>query len=308
MPIRIDWIDPNGEGAAVNVHRATSPINETSLPAPIATVNGASFYVDDTVERNKLYHYRLSSLGKAGSNELIVTPNKPIAYMPYTGPGPQTLLRGDWECGYFGRMSMGSLIAASELIEFGGFTAAVENVPNPPNEWVKLVFKGKIIFVPLFPVCGTLTWRSVYDAGLIYGDIPESEWTPYAKSAFGIVPQRKRIQIGEHSFVVRNSTSRGNPLNTGTTTADYMGGEWDQLLALLARTRVYTDANGRTQLDDSDYPNYCSMTTDLSPTGAWVVGRGQAGGNFGVDTVNISVQAGNTIPTLGWRPMLILDL
>lgn len=307
MPIRIEWIDPNGEGAAVNVHRATSPINETSLPAPIATVNGASFYVDETVVRNQLYYYRLSSLGKAGSNELIVTPNKPIAYMPYTGPGPQTLLRGDWECGYFGRMPMGSLVASSELMDFAGFTTAVEYAPSDSNEWLKFVYKGKIIFTPKYPVCGTLTWSSVYQAGLVYGDIPEAEWTAFAKTQYGIIAQKKKIKAGEHVFTVRNPTSRGNPLNTGTTVADYMGGEWDQLFVLAGRTRIYPDAQGRRQLDDIDYPNYCSMCTDLTPTGV-VVGRGQAGTNFGIDTVNTTVAHNGAIATLGWKPFLILEL
>lgn len=307
MPIRIEWIDPNGEGAAVNVHRSLTPISETNLPAPITTVTGATFYVDDTVVRNQLYYYRLSSLGKAGSNETIITPNKPIAYMPYTGPGPQTLLRGDWECGYFGRMSSASLIAPNELMDFAGFSTAVEYVATDLNEWLKFVYKGNIIFTPKYPVCGTLTWASVYQAGLVYGDIPEAEWTAFAKSQYGVIPQKKRIAVGDHSFAIRNPTSRANPLNTGTTLADYIGGEWDQLFCLAGRTRLYPDVNGRGQVDDVDYPNFPSMTTNLTPTGG-VIARGQSGNNLGIDTVNTSIGHSAANPTLGWKPFLILDL
>lgn len=309
MPIRIDWIDPNGEGVPVKIHRSLTPmLDEANLPAPIATVTGASFYLDQTVERNKLYYYRLSSLGKAGSNETIITPNKVMAYMPYTGPGPQTLLRGDWECGYFGRMAMADLVAASELMGFGGFTTAVEYVPTPPNEWVKLVLKGKIIFTPLFPICGTIAWKTVYDAGLVYGDIPESEWTAYAKTTFGVVEQKKRIQIGDDLFVIRNPTSRADPLNTGSNTEDMMGGEWDQILALLGRTRIYLDVNGRGQFDDSAYPDFSSMTTNLLGNGI-MIRRGRSGAGLGIDSVvtaganPIVASSGN-----GWKPMLILEL
>lgn len=307
MPIRIDWIDPNGEGAAVNVHRSLTPIDDTNLPAPIATVTGASFYIDNTVVRNQLYYYRLSSLGKTGSDELIITPNKPIAYMPYTGPGPQTLLRGDWECGYFGRMPMGSLVASSELMTFGGFSTAVEYVPSDVNEWLKFVYKGKIIFTPKYPVCGTLSWASVYQAGLVYGDIPEAEWTAFAKTQYGVITQKKKIAVGEHIFTVRNPTSRGNPLNIGTAVPDYMGGEWDQLFALVGRTRIYPDPNGRNQLDDVDYPNFPSLTTDLSPTGT-LVRRGLSGTGAGIDSVNVVVASNIADGLSGWKPFLILEL
>jgi len=305
MGIRIEWIDPNGENADVKVYRSLTPMTEDNLPEPLTTVvGGVGFYVDNAVARNQLYYYRLSSLGKAGSNETIITPNKGMAYMPYTGPGPQVLKRGDWECGYFGRLPMGDLIAQNELITFAGITAAEYAVTD--NEWLKFVYKGKIFFIPKYPVCGTVSWETMYRAGCVYGDIPEAEWAPYAKTTYGVIPQKKQLTVGNHLFTVRHPTSRANPLNTGSANADLIGGEIDQFIALAYRNRLYPDTAGRGQLDDADYPNFVSFTTDLLTTG-YCVNRGYSG-QGGVDVINVGLTNAGTNPVHGWRPLLVLTL
>lgn len=306
MPIKVEWVDPNGEGAAINIHRSLTPmLDEANLPAPIGTVSdGSKVYIDNTVVRNQLYYYRLSSLGKAGSSELVITPNKAMAYMPYTGPGPQSIIRGNWECGFFGRIPMGSLISQSEMISLitaGG--SPVENATTD-NEWLKFVYKGKIIFFPKYPLAGTISWEMIYRSGLVYGDIPEAEWSAYPKTTYGVITQKKRITIGNHEFTVRNPTSRGNPANTGTTTADLMGGEVDQFISLIARLRVYPDTAGRLQVDDVDYPAFTGMSTDLGPTGLQV----NRGWSNGVDVVNYSLAAAGVHAQHGWRPLLILSI
>lgn len=303
MPIRIDWLDPNGGTQPVNIHRATSPMNdEANLPAPIGTVSGASFYVDDTAVRNQLYYYRLSSLGQAGTSDLIITPNKAMASMPYTGPGPQTLLRGDWECGFFGRLPMGSLITGQELISILG---AGTDTAYADNEWLKFVYKGNIIFFPKYSIAASVSWDTVYKAGMVFGDIDPAQWPAIAKSNWGTITQKKRVQIGNHVLTIRNPTSRANPLNTGAVNpTDYVGGEWDQLIALTGKGRLYPDANGRGQFDDIVQPSMLGMTTDLSSSGVQV----NRGWSDGVDSVNVSLSGTATHSQHGWRPMLILNL
>ena len=58
MPIKIEWVDPNDEGAAVNIHRSLTPmLDEANLPVPIGTVSdGSKFYMDNNVARNQLYY------------------------------------------------------------------------------------------------------------------------------------------------------------------------------------------------------------------------------------------------------------
>lgn len=303
MPIRIDWLDPNGGTQPVNIHRATSPMNdEANLPAPIATVTGASFYVDDAAVRNQLYYYRLSSLGQAGAADMIITPNKPMASMPYTGPGPQTLLRGDWECGYFGRLPMGSLITSQELVSILG---AGTDTAIADNEWLKYVYKGNIFFFPKYAIAHTISWDTVYKAGMVFGDIDPAQWPAIAKSSWGTITQKKRITIGNHVLTIRNPTSRANPLNTGSVIpTDYIGGEFDQFLALAGKNRNYPDANGRMQFDDVVYPSLVGMTTDLSATGVQV----NRGWNDAFDTLNVTLGGTGTHSQHAWRPLLVLNL
>lgn len=306
MPIKIEWVDPNDEGAAVNIHRSLTPmLDEANLPAPIGTVSdGSKFYMDNNVVRNQLYYYRLSSLGKAGSSELVITPNKAMAHMPYTGPGPQSIIRGNWECGYFGRMPINSLIAQSEmmsLITAGG--SPVENVTTD-NEWHKFVYKGKIIFFPKYPLCGTIAWDMIYKSGLVYGDIPDTEWPAWVKTTYGIITQKKKINVGSHEFTVRNPTSRTNPLSTGTTVVDQTGGEYDQFMSLVGRLRLYADPAGRNQVDDVDYPAFVSMTTDVNPGGTQI----NRGWSNAIDALNVTLANTGTHAQHGWRPLLILTL
>lgn len=304
MPIRIDWIDSNGAGADMSIYRSTSPmLDEGNLPAPIAVVPSSNnFYIDETAVRNQLYHYRLATPGVPGSQETVITPNKPLAFMPYTGPGPQKLLRGTWECGYFGRLSVGELFSAADMIDYAGVAGMVEN--TAANEWHKFVYKGKILFFPKFPLASTFTWRALYEAGLVFGDIPNSQWPAYAKTTFGTIAQNRKITKNEHSFIVRCPTSRANPLNTGSTTADITGGEVDRFISQVCRIRVYADPEGRPQVDDVDYPQFCFFTTDLLTTG-FCINRGY---NQGPDYINVGLNSTVTNPAHGWRPVLALEL
>lgn len=301
MGIRLDWVDGNALGNPTTIYRSTSPMTDDALPAPLTTVAGGVYtYLDDTALRNVLYYYRISTLGPAGNEELIITPNKAMAFMPYTGPGPQALLRGNWECGYFGRMPMSQLFGASELIDFSGVAMTEQVVAN---EWHKFVFKGKIYFFPKLPLAVSYSWESLYRAGLVFGEIPDTQWPAIVKTNFGIITQKKEISLANHLFGIRLPTSRANPLSTGTTPADQTGGEIDTLMSLVSRQRTYPDPVGRPQVDDVDYSNVYSMTTDTLAT-AFCINRGQTT----TDAINTGLGLSLTNAQHGWRPLLTLVL
>lgn len=90
-------------------------------------------------------------------------------YFPDSGPGPKTLINGDKNLGYFGKVS------GKELYEFNEFDIE-HNVTGTKNtlpaaatfQWYKFIRKETIIYVASNPI-KLATWNNVYNAGYIYG-------------------------------------------------------------------------------------------------------------------------------------------
>ena len=303
MSIKVEWVDPNSGTTDYVIYRQDTPISIESLPAPLATIpSSAREYVDDTVVRNKLYYYVVASRKGA---DVAYTPNKPIAFMPYTGPGPQTIKRGDWAFGYFGRVPVGEVFSAQELRLGIGYTGGQD--ANSPVEWLKFVYKGKIVFIASYNVFYSLSWETLYKLGVVYGAAPSSEWSDYPKTTWGIIPQNKILTRynGDHSFIVRTPTSRANPTSTGAGVDETTGGEFDKILAYAYLNRTYPDTQGYKQVDDLLNGNFSFSSDTVS--GALVLIRGNSTSGL-VDAVgNIGVVSIGTT-TYGWRPLLELIL
>lgn len=303
MGIKIDWTDPNPAADDYTVYRSNAPIADASLPAPLVVLPSGTFtYQDDTVVRNQLYYYRIAS--RKGS-VVTLTPNKVLAYMPYTGPGPQVLLRGDWNLGYFGRMPMNDLFSIQECVNFtGGPLAAPAAINNSADLWwLKFVYKGKIIFIASQPIYGALSWEQLYRAGVIYGNFPSADWAPYAKTTFGTIPQAKQASRGDHSFVMRVPTSRAVMSSTSAAAADQIGGEYDLILAYAYQARNYPDTLGYKQVDDIGNASWISFSTDLQ-AGVCI----NRGSGTNPDALNVSLGASAVHNLHGWRPLFELVL
>ena len=301
MPIKIDWTDPN-TADDYTIYRSASPIADGALPASLAVLPGGTLtYTDDTAVRNQLYYYRVAS--RKGT-DVALTPNKALAYMPYTGPGPQVLLRGDWSFGYFGKMSMSDLFSTQECKNYvGNFaTSAVENT-DVSLGWLKFVYKGKILFIASQALYGTVTWEQLYRAGVIYGNFPSADWAPYAKTTFGTIPQAKVVTKGDHSFVMRVPTSRGVMSSTSATPADQVGGEYDLILPYAFQVRAFPDTLGIKQVDDLINGSFVTFSTDLQTSFCINRGSGQ-----NPDALNVSLGAGLSHGLHGWRPLFELVL
>lgn len=300
MPIKLDWTDPN-TADDYTIYRSSSPIADGSLPASLAVVPaGTLTYTDNTAVRNQLYYYRVAS--RKGT-DVALTPNKALAYMPYTGPGPQVLNRGDWSFGYFGKLQMSDLFTTQECKNYaGGLPGAVENT-DAAMGWLKFVYKGKILFIASQAIYNTLTWETLYRAGLIYGNFPSSDWAPTAKTNFGTIPQAKVVTRGDHSFVMRVPTSRAVMVSTSGAAADQIGGEYDLILPYAFQARNYPDTLGYKQFDDLANANWITFSTDLQA--AICINRG-SGTN--PDLLNVSLGVSTTHGLHGWRPLFELIL
>lgn len=303
MPIKVDWTDPNSGTEEYLIYRSESRISSGSLPAPLATVPAGTFtYSDNTAVRNKLYFYRV---GQKKGADITLTPNKALANTPYTGPGPQNLLRGDWEFGYFGRVPLNDIFSIQELrLIHGSITTAGQDNTDTTLAWLKFAVKGKIIFVASSAVIGNITWDSLYKAGVIYGNFPSSDWPAYIKTTYGVIPQGKIATKGEHQFVVRVPTSRGVMSNTGSAQADYMGGEYDTLIPYAYNARSYPDTLGYKNVDDMSHPSYICFSTDIGASN-FCLNRGTSGSP---DLINVSLAVNNIHPQHAWKPLLELIL
>lgn len=311
MPIKLDWIDHNVTVDSRKVYRSTSKIDPGNLGTPLATLPGnALTYTDNTVQRGVTYHYVVTSI--QGTDE-APSADYCIAYIPYTGPGPQTLARGTWEYGYFGRVPLEDIFSYVEIAAATGMTGQGSLNTAAGAYWHKVVYKGKILFFPSVHISTGISWQTLYNAGLVYGAEPSANWPAQIKTQAGIVPQNKVISSGNHRFVVRLPTSRVSYATGGTTSPDLRGGEIDAIFAGLYLNREFNTDN-LPQMDDSVWglnTAFAVLTPDYhSGTGAStaIVCRVATGTLNNIDGVYASgvaytsVGGGATV----WRPVLEL--
>lgn len=299
MPIKVDWIDRNITVDSFRLYRSTTPIPDSPLPEPLATIPAGTFtYTDLTTVRNKTYYYRVGTV--VGAEETLSS-NAALAHMPYTGPGPQKLLRGDWASGYFGQVSMTDLFTPAEIMSLAN--TAMGAVTNNIT-WHKFVYQGKILFYPHMCLSAGFSYQHLYSKGLLYGLTPSSEWPPYIKTTFGTIPQGVTINRGNDYFVVRTPQQRQSLLSVETTGFAFYNGEYDNCLALAWQGRSLPATIPQLPqgaLDDQVHETtYYSMCADLQANGVTALVKTNP-----VDTVS-TIGVTSTHPTFGWRPVLEL--
>lgn len=216
MDIQLNWTNPNTGEDGTRIYRSTSPMDPQNLPSPLATVGpGANSYTDDTVERYQTYYYRFEAFKGDDSS---LSGEKKIAAMPYTGPGPQTLIAGDMRAGYFGTVQGGrDIFRASEFKEAAGITFGEGHWSNEYIRWWKFAWKNEILFIPFAPFCDYVSWQDIYQAGLVYGT-DDNGVAPYGTPT----NQYMEVTYGNDTFVPR--------LMTGSVDTPE-DSEWDQLVA-----------------------------------------------------------------------------
>ena len=223
MALKLTWDDKNLDVDGFRIYRSDTFIQPYALPPPLTTVGPGIFeYVDETAVRNKPYHYRVGSF--KGTEE-SVSQDRILCNMPYTGPGPQQLLRGTWESGFFGEVLTKDLFNNIDLIN--GLSISNSGV-LPDTNWLKFVYKGKILFFPIKGIA-YVSKANLYKAGVVYGNEDQSNWATYLTTTYGVVPQSKILQKDQDIFLVRLPKSRDNLGDTDF--ASITTGEWDNCIA-----------------------------------------------------------------------------
>lgn len=142
--LTIFWENPNVIGHdSTQIFRKSEKEGEFSLIGQCDSVDLE--YTDTTLPTiNKVYWYRLDFV-----DEFMATADSVEFSMGYyptgTGPGPQELLRGTWQLGYFGAVNVGLMPSFIDMTEALGHVT----VPTTsPATWHKFVAQGNIIYVP----------------------------------------------------------------------------------------------------------------------------------------------------------------
>lgn len=304
MSVTLTWGTVNAALAdSINIYRTSTPMDVNNLPAALASIAGsATSYSDTTAVRNTLYYYAVGHV-RAG-NELL-SPVLLMGHYPDTGPGPQTLLRGDWNLGYFGTCTPAQM-----------FTPATLNaqVPIPGNlqadgaitVWHKFIRKGKVLFIPNAQFSTSASTGQLYNAGLLMGtnDNGNFPFVPSSGNMAGYaapVNQYKLATVGLYQFIVRTIKISDKPTTSYIVAAtDIFPSEWNDLMGRMGATLLTGSPQDKWSDVPVPYPAWLSNTQQFTALNAACYIYANTGHDF--------TGTGTTSSGQGWVPVLELLL
>jgi hypothetical protein len=296
MSITINWPATNvGVATAVRIYVDTSKIPDDTLPAPIVTLAGTetSFIWASPPTDNTVYYFRIAIDREA---DTWLSDNQQYGYFVSTGPGPQQVVRGDWEYGYFGFVPKATMVTMAQL---SVILATDAMTPAPEVNFTgfhKLAWQGKIYFYPDAYVASNQTWQTYYGKGYMYGidgnGNPPISVTP--------TNQLKIVTIGSNQFKVRSFKTHQASTDVAVSSIPNDGtSEWDKLVC---RLHLVTALPGNAiHLSDVAYDPYRNSVGQH----IWNISLGHAlqRGRSDIEgSTNVIFGAG-----YGWIPLLELQ-
>lgn len=201
MTIQIKWPSQASKGlTSIELYRkvgwnATLDVVNPGTPYKVLDPSATSFTesLNDLTEKT-MYSYWVAAV--KGDERLIGAKIVQPFYLD-TGPGAQAPIRGDWICGYFGRLTKDEFFNRQEVL--AQLTATQQGVYQAePQYWHKFVYRGKILFFPETHQ-GYASYASVYNAGLMSGDV-ELAIIPNGSTK---TPQNTRVQKDGRQYILR---------------------------------------------------------------------------------------------------------
>ncbi|EDE1335115.1 hypothetical protein BZW68_00955 [Salmonella enterica subsp. enterica serovar Enteritidis] len=231
MTIRLSWPSQASKGlTAIEIYRkegwnATIDVYNPGTPHATLSGNAVEFVDDiDTLTKNTTYRYWVAAV--KDSERLIGNPITQGFY-PDTGPGPQTILRGDWASGYFGTVPNTEFFNTAELKLM--LTAQQGNMlVYDPQEWHKFIFRGRIVFFPATMHSNTKTVQMVYRYGMMYGTDDVGSIVPQ-----GITATKQDCKVTKDGRTYRIRLPYAVPYDAAVSGQDYNNGEWRNTMGRL---------------------------------------------------------------------------
>ncbi|AWN08863.1 putative virion structural protein [Salmonella phage SPAsTU] len=306
MTIRLSWPSQASKGlTAIEIYRkagwnATLDVNNPGTP--IATLSGTAVeFVDDIATLTKNTTYRYWVAGVKGTERLIGNPVTQ-GFFPDTGPGPQTLKRGDWACGYFGTLTNAEFFNRQELQlllnsqQAGMFTA-------DPATWHKFVFRGRILFFPATYHSNTNSVLMAYQRGMLYGTDDNGTIIPSGATA-----TKQDCKVTKDGRAYRIRLPYAVPYDAAGSGQDYANGEWRNTFARLFPVSTTFSQAG---IGSFDSLALLGSTTSVTDPGASAQAPVYSTGNYiysyGYAPTSFNVVSGvNTAATLFFVFELVL--
>lgn len=265
MTIRLNWPSQAAKGlTAIEIYRKVgwnATLNANNPGTPIATLAGdATEFVEDVANLTKNTTYRYWVAAVKDTERLIGNPVTQGFFLD-TGPGPQTLKKGDWGCGYFGTVTKEKFFSTPELKTLLP-AAQAEGFVNDPPLWHKFIFRGRILFYPNYPHSNNSSFNMAYSRGMVYGTDDNGLYVPSGQPA---VKQDCKVTKDGRTYRIRLPWALPYDTTSGTT-GDYLNGEWRNTFA-----RLFTatgSALGLAGVGCFDNLALLSSGTSISETGA----------------------------------------
>lgn len=311
MNIVLTWTNLNTGTFTTKVYRGTAPLDRANLTNPLVTLTaGESTWTDTTAVRGTQYYYVLES---SNANDKESTINIPVQALPRRGPGPAEVKLGDYNLGWYGTLTATEFITSADLAAAVGLTVGPQ--ANSAPQWQKFARKGKTLYVPTVPLYYQLSWKMLYDLGLVFGvDGPG----PY--NAGADVPQSKKVVINGETYRVRLMTGFSDVLtefpSSSTGVAEPMEtnlNEWNDLIYPLSyltpdvqRIANYSQLTPA-QLGMSSTVGPCLVQERVSAVAnSSAIVRGTAASTSVRATIATRAAVGITTTAYHWRPVLEL--
>ena len=214
-------------------------------------------------------------------------------------PGPQSLIAGDMQAGYFGTVPASELWTGTELATAVGITQGT--VQHDDTGWLKFAYKGKILFRPMKAFRHSISWDHINAAGCVFGTkTVEKDGLPY----------KVRLMKGALT----------DPSQFANADRGAMGSEWNRLM-LPIHEQAATKAWSYPAYVEADIPNWGIGFTDADLLTRSTHGNGSATwcqetsmnsttnrvvrGNLGVSAADVNNFA-DVRAIAGWAPVLEL--
>jgi hypothetical protein len=230
--------------------------------------------------------------------------NRPI--LLDSGPGPQQLLFGDQNLGFFGEVAASDVLTSAALATQISELATYSQI-NAGDPWLKFVYNGKYLFIAKRPLFNLLTWNKLYGAGLIYGTDDNGTFNNGAPTnqirLVGTGPYRFKTRTLTNDAVDPSTLAYTAPGSYGTDIGTYHASMWTDLLY-----RICTRGMGAAYPSDKWAAYTDSQITSgseilretISSDSTKNMSRPGLGGDIRTYYMNTKVSAGS------WRPVLEL--
>lgn len=214
-----------------------------------------------------------------------------------SGPGPQELVLGDAQAGYFGLVSAQDFYTGTQLAAALGVTEG--SVLNDSTDWFKFAHKGIVIFTPVKPIRAECSWKHLYERGAVYpgpGNGPLVMPTP--------TEQYRVISKGGWDYNCILASLDPDSPNISVSGASKPGSEWLDLVY-----RMTTSAPANTRWGDYTAVTLGIVTPNLY---GWVQQNNSDdnSGNSRICTYYVSIEGfgyasyNDTRNIIAWRPYL----